>query len=41
MEDLNFNASKYRGERVVIDASKVEDSLKDLVKRTDLQQYIL
>lgn len=41
LEDISFNASRYRGQKVVIDDAFVDERLKDSLKHADLKAYIL
>lgn len=41
LEDISFQASERRGERVVIDAAEVETRLAALIEDRDLGKYIL
>ena len=41
LEDVSYEAEKYKGQTVSIDQSYVEDKLKDIVSREDVTRYIL
>ncbi len=41
LEDVSYEAEKYKGQSVSIDQSYVEDKLKDIVSREDVTRYIL
>ena len=41
LEDISYNASERVNEKFVIDAAYVDDKLKELVKRTDISNFIL
>lgn len=41
LADLSFEAPEKKGERIVIDASYVQDKLKDVKTNRDLSRYIL
>ena len=41
LEDISFNASEQEGEKIVIDQTYVDNSLKDLAQNEDLSRYIL
>ncbi len=41
LEDISFNASERRGEKVVVDASYVNRQVGDLIKDESLSRYIL
>lgn len=41
LEDISFDASKYRGTKVVIDEKYVEEKLSPILKNEDLSKYIL
>jgi ATP-dependent HslUV protease ATP-binding subunit HslU len=41
LEELSFDASKYEGQSIVIDAQYVDSKLKDLSQSEDLARYVL
>lgn len=41
LEDISFNASELKGEKIVIDAKFVREKLNEIVKSEDLSRYIL
>ena len=41
LEDVSYEAEKYKGQTVSIDQLYVEDKLKDIVSREDVTRYIL
>ncbi len=41
LEDLSFNADKYKGEKITIDADYVREKLADIAGDEDLSKYIL
>jgi len=41
IEDVSFNANKYSGEKITIDAAYVDKMLSNLVKDDDLSRFIL
>jgi ATP-dependent HslUV protease ATP-binding subunit HslU len=41
LEDISFDASKYRGSKVIIDEKYVEEKLNPILKNEDLSKYIL
>lgn len=41
LEDISFDASKYRGSKVIIDEKYVEEKLSPILKNEDLSKYIL
>jgi ATP-dependent HslUV protease ATP-binding subunit HslU len=41
LEELSFNAGKYKGQKMTIDVAQVDEHMKAFTKRADLKQYIL
>jgi ATP-dependent HslUV protease ATP-binding subunit HslU len=41
LEEVSYNAPKHNGETIVIDASYVDERLKDLSQSEDLARYVL
>lgn len=41
LEDISFNASELKGQKIVIDAKFVREKLSEIVKSEDLSRYIL
>ncbi|MFZ1851906.1 MAG: ATP-dependent protease ATPase subunit HslU [Nitrosomonas sp.] len=41
LEDVSFNATKHSGETITIDASYVDERLKNLAQSEDLSRYVL
>lgn len=41
LEDISFNASELKGQKIVIDAKIVREKLSDILKSEDLSRYIL
>ncbi|XCH46646.1 ATP-dependent protease ATPase subunit HslU [Thermodesulfovibrio sp. 3907-1M] len=41
LEDISFNASELRGQKIVIDAKFVREKLSEIIKSEDLSRYIL
>ena len=41
MDDLSFNASEMKGQKVEITAEYVNERLSDVIKNQDLSRYIL
>ncbi len=41
LEDISFNASDLKGQKIIIDARMVRDKLNEILKSEDLSRYIL
>jgi len=41
LEDISFNASEMKGQKIVIDAKFVREKLSEIIKSEDLSRYIL
>jgi len=41
LEDISFNASELKGQKIVIDAKMVREKLSEILKSEDLSRYIL
>ncbi len=41
LEDINFSADEYSGQKIIIDRQMILDKLENLVGNTDLSRYIL
>jgi ATP-dependent HslUV protease ATP-binding subunit HslU len=41
LEDISFNASELKGQKIVIDAKVVKEKLSEILKSEDLSRYIL
>ncbi|MCL5074572.1 MAG: ATP-dependent protease ATPase subunit HslU [Chloroflexi bacterium] len=41
LEDISFNAPEYKGEKIIIDASYVQERLHGILEDEDLSRYIL
>lgn len=41
LEDISFNATELKGQKIIIDAKFVREKLSDIVKSEDLSRYIL
>jgi len=41
LEDISFNASELKGQRIIIDAKFVQEKLSEITKSEDLSRYIL
>jgi len=41
LEDVSFEAERHQGQKVVIDAARVDARLKDLAQSEDLARYVL
>lgn len=41
LEDISFNASELKGQKIVIDAKFVREKLSEIIKSEDLSRYIL
>lgn len=41
LEDINFSANEYSGQKIIIDRQMILDKLENLVGNTDLSRYIL
>ncbi|MEN2994285.1 MAG: ATP-dependent protease ATPase subunit HslU [Thermodesulfovibrio sp.] len=41
LEDISFNASELKGQKIIIDAKFVREKLSEIIKNEDLSRYIL
>lgn len=41
LEDISFNASELKGQKIIIDAKFVREKLSEIIKSEDLSRYIL
>jgi ATP-dependent HslUV protease ATP-binding subunit HslU len=41
LEDVSFEADRHQGQKIVIDAARVDARLKDLAQSEDLARYVL
>jgi ATP-dependent HslUV protease ATP-binding subunit HslU len=41
LEDISFNASELKGQKIIIDAKVVKEKLSEILKSEDLSRYIL
>ncbi|MGH8864664.1 MAG: HslU--HslV peptidase ATPase subunit, partial [Burkholderiales bacterium] len=41
LEDVSFEADRHHGQKIVIDAARVDARLKDLAQSEDLARYVL